>query len=127
MNLTRTELESTAVSLRQRDSTAPTQRNGDIQDYFAPGRRSGESKLIPTLDALDLKLPSIRIAGLTPSQRVFSIATGLNLLSLAITSGDEYFLFMNLRAEHLWASYNMTSAEWAEATDIYNSELKVHN
>lgn len=75
----------------------------------------------------DTKLPKIDIVGLTPSQRIFSIATCLDPLSLSISSGDEYFLFMNLRAEHKWASYDMTPPKWVEAATIYNTELEKHN
>lgn len=73
------------------------------------------------------KLPKVHIAGLTPSQRVFSISTGLNPLSMAITSGDEFFLFMNLRAELKWASYSMSPSRWVEAANAYNVELETLN
>lgn len=110
--------------------TALTRRSADLQDYFNPARRSEDSGAPHTLSgspSADLKLPKVQIVGLTPSQRVFSISTGLNPLSLAITGGDEFFLFMNLRAQHKWASYSMTPSKWVNAANIYNTDLEQLN
>lgn len=46
---------------------------------------------------------------------------------MSISSGDEFFLFMNLRAEYKWASYDMTPPKWVEAAIIYNTDLEKHN
>ncbi|KAI0673878.1 hypothetical protein C8Q78DRAFT_1186282 [Trametes maxima] len=106
--------------------TASPHRSGDIQDYFVAARRTAEPKHVVTRPSLDedVKLPQVHIVGLSPSQRLFSLATGLNPLSTTISSGDEFFLFMNLRAEHKWASYNMTPQKWVEAATLYNTALE---
>ncbi|EIW51483.1 uncharacterized protein TRAVEDRAFT_137340 [Trametes versicolor FP-101664 SS1] len=77
-----------------------------------------------TLTSSTYALLKVEITGLTPSQQVFSISTGLNPLSMVIPGGDEFFLFMNLRAEHQWASHSMTPRKWVEAAEIYNTELE---
>ncbi|KAG1776098.1 hypothetical protein EV702DRAFT_1269133 [Suillus placidus] len=62
-------------------------------------------------------------AGQTRSQRLFSIATGINPHSLTIQHSDEFYLFMNMRAEFKWLSYQMTSKRWVQATEEYNCHL----
>lgn len=104
-------------------STALTRRDGTIKGFFAAQHAPADSKQVtPTGSAY--KLPKVEIAGLTPSQQVFSISTGLNPLSMVIAGGDEFFLFMNLRAEHQWASHSMTPRKWVQAAGIYNTELE---
>ena len=66
-------------------------------------------------------------AGLTRSQRLFTISTGVRVDSLTIARGDEFFLFMKLRAQHQWASFRMTAPKWVEATKAYNAELELAN
>lgn len=116
-----------------RDSAAPTQRNGDIQEYFNAVRDASsapKSSVVARAGSVlhaNSKLPKINIVGLTPSQRIFSIATGLDPQSLSVSSGDEFFLFVNLRAEHKWASYSMTPSKWVEAATVYNTELEKLN
>ena len=44
--------------------------------------------------------------------------------TLTIQSGDEFFLFMDLRKEHQWASFKMTSHKWVLATKAYNLQLE---
>ncbi|KAG2351926.1 hypothetical protein BDR07DRAFT_1385102 [Suillus spraguei] len=69
--------------------------------------------------------PSARIssAGQTPSQRLFSIATGIDPHSLTIKDSDEFYLFMDMWAEFKWLSYQMTSRRWVLATEEYNLHL----
>lgn len=62
-------------------------------------------------------------AGQTPSQCLFSIATGIDPRSLAMQDSDEFYLFMDMRAEFKWLSYQMTSKRWALATEEYNLRL----
>lgn len=59
----------------------------------------------------------------TRSQRLFLLATGISPDSLAIKGHEEFYLFMNMRAEFRWVSYEMTSRKWVEATDEYNRRL----
>jgi hypothetical protein len=66
-------------------------------------------------------------AGLTRSQRLFTISTGVHVDSLAIGRGDEFFVFMKLRAQHKWASFRMTPLKWVKATKVYNAELESVN
>ncbi|KAI0667040.1 hypothetical protein C8Q78DRAFT_413566 [Trametes maxima] len=124
---------SASVSNALAGPTAPTRRNGDIQEYFAVSRRPGVRSIGSKLSTpggsskdndLNSKLPAIDISGLSPLQRIFSIATGLNPMSTSISSGDEFFLFMNLRAGHKWVSHNMTPQKWVEAAALYNMELE---
>ncbi|THG92922.1 hypothetical protein EW026_g8156 [Hermanssonia centrifuga] len=61
--------------------------------------------------------------GLTRSERLFAIHTGINPLSLKISSDSEFYTFMDLRFEEEWASYKMMSRKYVEATDLYNIRL----
>jgi hypothetical protein len=47
--------------------------------------------------------------------------------ALSIETSDEFFLFMDMRAELGWVSYNMTSHRWVLATVNYNSRLEALN
>ncbi len=67
------------------------------------------------------------MTGLTRSQSLFSILTGINVHALSIETSDEFFLFMDMRAELGWVSYNMTSHRWVLATVNYNSRLEALN
>ncbi|KAG0692816.1 hypothetical protein DFH29DRAFT_1043843 [Suillus ampliporus] len=62
-------------------------------------------------------------AGQTPSQLFFSIATGIDPRSLTIRDSDEFYLFMDMRAEFKWLSYQMTSKRWVLAAEDYNHRL----
>lgn len=64
---------------------------------------------------------------LTRSQRLFSVVTGIPFQSLSINDRDEFFLFMDMRAELGWASFNMNSARYAQATLEYNTRLESAN
>jgi hypothetical protein len=86
------------------------------------------------LSTLTTQLPLPETApgsNLTRSQQLFSFATKIHPFSLSIVRGDEFFLFMDMRAEQQWTSYNMTSHRWVTATNTYNSRLealaKSHN
>ncbi|KAI5997494.1 hypothetical protein EDD15DRAFT_2573122 [Pisolithus albus] len=63
------------------------------------------------------------IAGKTRSQQIFSIATGIPPESLTVNGEDEFYLFMEMRAEFGWLSYQMTSRKWVDATNEYNRRL----
>jgi len=71
-----------------------------------------------------LPLPSFAIdKKLTRSELLFSIATQIDARSLLIQGDTEFFLFMDMRAELQWASFNMTSRKWVIATEAYNIRL----
>jgi hypothetical protein len=42
---------------------------------------------------------------------------------LAIKGEDEFYLFMDMRAEKGWVSFNMSSHKWVIATHEYNDAL----
>jgi hypothetical protein len=46
---------------------------------------------------------------------------------MAIKGDDEFFLFMDMRAERQWTSFNMTSRKWVGATTSYNIRLEAKN
>jgi hypothetical protein len=71
----------------------------------------------------DQRYTGINEAGQTRSQRLFSIATGIDPRSLTFKNSDEFYLFMNMRAEFKWLSYQMTSKRWVLATEEYNRRL----
>ena len=70
-----------------------------------------------------LPLPADK-SSLTRSQLIFSLATQTDPCTLKIQRGDEFFLFMDLRKEHQWASFKMTSHKWVLATKAYNLRLQ---
>ncbi|KAI0365886.1 hypothetical protein BV20DRAFT_953305, partial [Pilatotrama ljubarskyi] len=126
---------SAAAAVDGSTSTFPSVRH----DMPLPTTSAAHARALPTTTAAraqapstthtatSMKLPRSNITGLTPSQRVFSIATGINPMSVKVSSGNKFFLFMNLRAEHQWASYSMTPRKWVEAAAIYNTELEKLN
>jgi hypothetical protein len=71
----------------------------------------------------DQRYTGINKAGQTRSQHLFSIATGIDPRSLTFQNSDEFYLFMNMRAEFKWLSYQMTSERWVLATEEYNRRL----
>jgi len=72
-----------------------------------------------------LKLPDSQ--KLTRSERLFSLATKTDVRSMSIRDDGEFYLFMDMRAENLWASFNMTSCKWVTATQDYNTRLEALN
>ena len=72
-----------------------------------------------------LKLPDSQ--KLTRSEQLFSLATKTDVRSMSIRDDGEFYLFMDMRAENLWASFNMTSCKWVTATQDYNTRLEALN
>ncbi|OBZ68322.1 hypothetical protein A0H81_11831 [Grifola frondosa] len=70
-----------------------------------------------------LPVDTVNISGLTRSQQLFSISTGIDVRATSIGSGDEFFLFMDLRLKNRWISFLMTPRKWVTAADEYNVEL----
>ncbi|KAF8178001.1 hypothetical protein BJ912DRAFT_1146430 [Pholiota molesta] len=71
-----------------------------------------------------LQLPAeLKDQGLTRSQLLFSIGTTVDPRALRILGDDEFYLFMDMRAELQWISFSMTSSKWAIATKAYNERL----
>lgn len=101
-----------------------------IHAIFKPQQPSSTASATSTLVASHgninlepLPLPADKTS-LTRSQLIFSLATQTDPRTLIIQRGDEFFLFMDLRAEHQWASYKMTSHKWILATKAYNLRLQ---
>jgi hypothetical protein len=74
-----------------------------------------------------LPIPENLAQKLTRSQCFFGIATGINPQALTICTDEEFMLFMDLRAQHQWKSFVMTSRRWVTATQIYNDQLIKQN
>ncbi|EKM49144.1 uncharacterized protein PHACADRAFT_107413 [Phanerochaete carnosa HHB-10118-sp] len=71
-----------------------------------------------------LPLPAdLNSQGLTRSQRIFAISSGMDPRSLHIDSDEEFYLFMDLRAEQQWRSFAMNSHKYVEATHLFNATL----
>jgi hypothetical protein len=64
--------------------------------------------------------PSVLTDGLTRTQLVFARHTGIDPRSLTLDS-REYFLFMELRAEYKWQSWNI---DWRKVTTHFNDANK---
>lgn len=88
-----------------------------------PSTSAEINNLLPSTTSAGINnLPHVR-AGQAPSQRLFSIATGIDPCSLTIQDSDECYLFVDMRAELKWLSYQMTSKCWIFATEEYNLRL----
>ncbi|KAK7678884.1 hypothetical protein QCA50_018024 [Cerrena zonata] len=64
---------------------------------------------------------------LTRSQRLFAGMTGIAPQSLSISNNDEFFLFMEMREEFGWATFNMSAANYVRATEEYSARLTAQN
>lgn len=74
------------------------------------------------------KVP-LPVAGpaLTRSEALFSKLTALDARALKISGDAEFFLFMNMRAEHQLASFAMNTFKWVKMTEEYNKRLVAAN
>ena len=75
--------------------------------------------------AKSLPLPVSNPNQLTRSQLLFQQAAGIDPRALRISSGEDgaFFLFMDMRLECQWVSYDMTPAKWVKATEEFNERL----
>lgn len=87
----------------------------------SPCHKLGEAQLA---DVLPLPCGPDRLQGLTRSQLLFTLATRIDPRSLNIGRDKEYFIFMELRAKHQWATFRMTSKDYVKATELYNDTLE---
>ncbi|KAI1781611.1 hypothetical protein LXA43DRAFT_1105626 [Ganoderma leucocontextum] len=80
----------------------------------------------PDPTAAPICLPIPIISGTTRSQVLVSIVTGLDSRSLTFPKNDseEFYLFMELRAQYKWVTYSMSALGWVEAASIYNTALE---
>ncbi|TFK79507.1 hypothetical protein K466DRAFT_505420, partial [Polyporus arcularius HHB13444] len=98
-------------------SATPAQLSG----FFGPRRPEAHAN-----SSVKPRVPAPTISGTTPSQRLFSIATGIDSRHLSFASSDskEFFLFMDLRERHKWTSFGMSPFDWVCAASVYNQELE---
>ena len=87
---------------------------------------SASSNILKSVDIFQLPV-SPDLQGLTKSQRLFSVATRIDVRSLTITGEAEFYLFMEMRAERGWASFKMTPHKWVVETANYNTRLEELN
>jgi hypothetical protein len=75
--------------------------------------------------AQSLPLPASNPNRLTQSQLLFQQAAGVDPRALRISSGEDgaFFLFMEMRLECQWVSYDMAPAKWIKATEEFNRRL----
>ncbi|OBZ74117.1 hypothetical protein A0H81_06463 [Grifola frondosa] len=114
-----------AISASQSAATDSHQERaapGTVASFFSATRQTAASSR-KTFDML----PPLNISGLTRSQHIFSIMTGINARSLSISTSEEFFIFMNLHLDQQWMSFNMTPRKWVIATNDYNARLEMHN
>ncbi|TFY52964.1 hypothetical protein EVG20_g10326 [Dentipellis fragilis] len=92
------------------------------QPKCAAAATRGTSSSIPA--ALTTPVPApVPLKGLSRSEALFALTTGIHPHALRISSNDEFFLFMDMRDEHQWASFSMNSQLWVAATEEYNMRL----
>ncbi|THH00532.1 hypothetical protein EW026_g2009 [Hermanssonia centrifuga] len=86
--------------------------SGPALSFKAPLGLSQDKPASPSLTLLSSPLPVI--APLCNQHRP---------QSLQLNSDIEFYTFMDLRFEQGWATYNMNSRKYVEATDLYNNQL----
>ncbi|KAM5534193.1 hypothetical protein V8D89_012100 [Ganoderma adspersum] len=109
-------------------TTAPlasASSQGTLHSFFSsPSQASSSAAAVPILGTVHF--PRLVISSLTPSQHMFSVASGgidPHSLSLSSTDYDEFRLLL-LRAEGKWATYTMSPYDWVCAASAYNKELE---
>lgn len=116
-----------------------TTESRQLDSYFKPFHSGSEAhsdnrSYVQPPESTDLLLAKLSTPlslpdgdRLTRSERLFSIATHTDVRSMALKGDDEFFLFMDMRAEKQWASFNMTSRKWVAATQEFNARLEALN
>lgn len=93
---------------------------------LAPTSSQLVAAVAPAADIFNLPVGP-ELQKLTKSQRLFSLATKVDIRSLKISTNIEFYLFMDMRSEEQWTSFKMTSRKWVTATDEYNRRLEDSN
>ncbi|KAI1792880.1 hypothetical protein LXA43DRAFT_972225 [Ganoderma leucocontextum] len=107
---------------------APASQTTTLRSFFPSSQASGIIQPVAIPNTVYFPRPAI--SGLTPSQHMFSVASGgidPRSLSLANIDYDEFSLFLRLRAEGQWATYMMSPYHWVCAASVYNKELEKLN
>ena len=81
----------------------------------------------PPAHTISSSLPLANVPKLTRSERLFSVTTHVDTRSMSIRDDDEFYLFMDMRAENKWVSFSMTPRKWVAATRSYNARLEALN
>ncbi|KAI0287553.1 hypothetical protein BC826DRAFT_916945 [Russula brevipes] len=127
--LTGLGLEIQPVHVRNRGvATNVTNPGRDMSPMVtAPQPRSVHASHQVKASALSqsLPLPEPNPKQLTRSQLLFQSAAGVDPRALRIGPGEDvaFFLFMEMRLENQWVSYDMTPARWVAATGEFNRRL----
>ena len=77
---------------------------------------------LPNKD-VETRPPLVRNAR-SRSEALFLALTSLDARSLILQGDEEFYLFMNMRHEKQWVTYQMTSKHWVPATEAYNKRLQ---
>jgi hypothetical protein len=108
---------------RKASGTVNTAGKSDPSHSARTSTQAGGSK---SADVFQLPVP-LNLQGLTKSQRLFSVATQIDVRSLTVSGDVEFYLFMDMRAERGWASFKMTPYKWVAETVSYNARLEELN
>ncbi|KAI0066538.1 hypothetical protein BV25DRAFT_1912599 [Artomyces pyxidatus] len=81
----------------------------------------------PAMLPLITRLPLPPTAGLSRSQALFERVTRIDPRALKIGDDQEFFVFMDLRLQHRWATFSMTSRNAVTAAELFNAAMKAHN
>lgn len=108
------------------DPATPENRSISASSFSTPPQPMSTSTTI-SVDSLSQPLPFKSMIGLTRSSRLFSVLTQMDARSLSIAGNDEYYLFMDMRLELRWLSYEMTAIKWTRATNDFNTRLATLN
>ena len=112
---------------KSKEALAASQVALSIQVSSTSFQHSTMTSTSLNISSLTHPLSVLTMTGLTCSQSLFSILTSINVHALSIETSNEFFLFMDMRVELGWVSYNMTSHRWVLATVNYNSRLEALN
>ncbi|RDB21084.1 hypothetical protein Hypma_011838 [Hypsizygus marmoreus] len=101
----------------------------DVHAFFRAHEKhsitnTSSSRTVPAGPRFNASLPLPHGSRLTRSELLFSISTQTDIHSLSVRTDDEFFLFMDMRAEGKWTSFGMTSRQWVHAADAYNARLE---
>lgn len=112
---------NTSANLRVTSAMPGSQ---EVMNTIPSGPWAQPSRILDDLRR-PLRIPEpLQARGLTRSQLIFSIGTSIDPRALKINGDDEFYLFMEQRAQNRWTSFGMTTPKWAAATNIYNAQLE---
>ena len=122
-------MKGSAQCLTQRLSNAPTvplmrhQSTATSKPVHPPSPSPPGPPPAAITQVMPGVFPRSQPPGPTCSQRLFALTTGIDARALQIQGDIKFFLFMEMRLEFSWASYQMTPKKWVAATEEYNRRL----